>query len=304
MAAYTPGTWKNKINQMIVYKKFVSKYKLSPINPSKYQIMSYVAFLYNKYRTPGTVYNYLSGAKTWVKLKGGNADAFDDFSVKLIKRGVAKVATHKVKQAPPLSIKVVKKVIRTFTKAGHNADVFKAVTLISYFSLLRQSNLVLTGLAGSPSHVLRQKDIKVVGCELQITVRSTKTSSIPADQFIVCIPEVTDKRYCPVLAWKTYFSTAPKNPGYPAFWTRQGKPLTASLWLAVMRYALKQNCIGSSEEYTLHSLRRGGAQACEKRGTDPSLVKEAGRWKSNSVYEYIPKRVLRAVPAALASFFG
>ena len=164
--------------------------------------------------------------------------------------------------------------------------------------------MVLMGLAGSPSHVLRQKDIKVVGSELQITVRSTKTSSLPADQFVMCIPKVENTRYCPVLAWKDYFKRAPKNPSSPAFWTPQGQPLTASLWLAALRYALKKTSVECPEVYTLHSLRRGGAQACEKRGTEPALVKEAGRWKSNSVYEYIPKRVIRAVPAALAKCFG
>ena len=289
---------------MIEYANFVRKYKLSLLNPSKYQIMSYIAFLSNKFRTPGTVYNYLSGAKTWLELKGGNTAAFDDFSVRLIKKGVARVALHEVKQAPPLSIKNIKGVIKVFTRAGINADVFKAATLIAYFSLLRQSNLVLTGLAGSTSHVLRQKDVKVIGSQLRITVRSTKTSSLPADQFVVCIPSVANRAYCPVTAWIRYFKRAPKNPNFPAFWTCQGDPLTASLWTAALRFALKQIQVEDPGKYTLHSLRRGGAQACEKRGADPAIVREAGRWKSDAVYKYIPRRVIKAFPAALASLFG
>ena len=289
---------------MITYSNFVREYKFSILKPSKYQIMSYVAFLFDKFRIPGTIYNYLSGAKTWVQLKGGNASAFDDFSVKLIKKGVARTSLHKPRQAPPLSIKDIKRVVNVFSNAGNNAYVFKAVTLISYFSLLRQSNLVLTGLAGSPSHVLRQRDIEVVGSQLMITVRSTKTSSLPADRFTVCIPRISNKAYCPVAAWKKYFKSAPKNPNFPAFWISQGEPLNASLWTAVLRYALEQIRIEHPEEYTLHSLRRGGAQACHKRGLDPGLVKEAGRWKSDAVYKYIPRKVIKAFPAALASFFG
>ena len=169
-AAYAPGTWHNKINHMISYSQFVRKYQLSALNPSKYQVMGYISYLYNKYHVPGTVFNYLSGAKTWIKLNNGNTAAFDDYYVSLVKKGVSKIAVHRVKQALPLGINHIKQIISVFNNAGVNAYVFKAVTLIGYFSLLRQSNLVCSGLAGSPSHVVLQKDVQVVDDKLKITM--------------------------------------------------------------------------------------------------------------------------------------
>ena len=64
--------------------------------------------------------------------------AFDDYVVLLMKKGVAKSAVHSVRQAPPLLITDVKRIVDIFNKSGLNAHVFKTVTLIAYFTILRQ----------------------------------------------------------------------------------------------------------------------------------------------------------------------
>ena len=87
-------------------------------------------------------------------------------------------------------------------------------------------------------------------------------------------------------------------------WLYAGTPLTASVWLAVLRYALMELNYEDPWEYTLHSLRRGGTQACAKAGLDLGLVREAGHWKSNAMRAYVPKKTVRAIPAALANIFG
>ena len=259
-AAYAPGTWKNKINQKNEYVKFVRLHNMSALKPSKQQIMSYVAHLYNKFKIPGTVYNYLSGAKTWIQYEGGNTVVFEDYKVQLIKRGVAKAAHHKVYRAPPLSINDVKRIVRVFNNVGNNAHVFKAVTLIAYCSLLRQSNLVVGSLAGSASHVIREKDIRVVNSGLQVTVRSTKTTWRPSEEYTVCIPCILNSPYCPVQAWEEYYEKAPKGERLPAFWLKGGIPLTSAVWLGALRLSLKILNYKYPNNYTLHSLRRGGAR--------------------------------------------
>ena len=304
MAAYAPGTWRNKFNQMKRYRNFVKKYNLSILKPTNFQVMAYAAYLYNKYHVPGTVYNYISGAKSWVKLKGGNIQAFDDYYMQLVKKGVSRVACHNTRQAIPLTISHIKKIIKVFNNIGKNAYVFTAVTLISYLSLLRQSNLAISGLEGSLSHVVKQKDIEVVHHNLHITVRSTKTSWQPCDQYVVIIPSNPGSRYCPVQAWKRYYEIAPKNPQLPAFWVKGGSPLTSKTWLGAVRLALRYVGVPSPNAYTLHSIRRGAAQECISRGLDEQLVREAGRWRSDAMYRYIPKTKVKAVPSALVKFFG
>ena len=154
VAAYAPGTWMNKLKQMKLYAEFVRTYNMSIVKPTKFQVMSYIAYLFQKFKAPGTVFNYLSGAKSWVKVKGGKVENFEDYAVYLVKKGASRTLTHRTIQALPLSICDVKRIINVFDVSGENAYVFKAVTLIAYFSVLRQSNLVVSGRAGSSSHVV------------------------------------------------------------------------------------------------------------------------------------------------------
>ena len=303
-AAYTPGTWRNKINQMTVYADFVRKYKLNTISPSKYQVMAYIAFLKEKYHVPGTVYNYICGAKSWVKFKGGDTSAFEDYLITLMKKGVAKSADHIVRQAPPLYIHDVKRIIKYFTDIGTNGKVFKTVTLIAYFSLLRQSNLVVTALAGSSSHVVQMRDIVVHKKTLYVTARLTKTTWKKSDQYTVCIPSIPNSICCPVKAWEEYYRLVPNLTNEVAFWIPGGTPLSANKWLGGLRHALTRLNYPNPRAYTLHSLRRGAARTCIMKGMSSSDVREAGRWKSEALYRYIPKTTVKAVPAALTTFFG
>ena len=161
----------------------------------------------------------------------------------------------------------------------------------------------MSGPAGSSAHVLKQKDIVVVGAKLHITVRSTKTSWLTSEQYTVCIPSIPNSQYCPVQAWIRYYERAPKGGRLPAFWLIGGIPLTASLWIGAIRLALKNSGYDSPSNYTLHSLRRGGAQACVRAG-NIGMVKEAGRWRSKALYTYVPRKMIKAAPAALVKFFG
>ena len=303
-AAYTPGTWRNKITQMKVYANFVSKYNLNSLNPSRYQVMSYIAFLKDKYNVPGTVLNYICGAKAWVKFKGGDASPFEDYLVTLMKKGVAKSGQHIVTQAPPLYINDIKRIIKYFNIIGDNACVFKTVTLIAYFSLLRQSNLVMTSWEGASSHVVQMRDIKVDKNKLYVTVRSTKTTWKVSEQFTVCIPSIPMSPCCPVKAWEDYYRLAPKNTDIMAFWSPGGTPLCANKWLGAIRHALSVLGYGNANDFTLHSLRRGAAQTCILKGMKVGDVREAGRWKSEAMYRYIPRQTVKKVPAALTTLFG
>ena len=221
-----------------------------------------------------------------------------------MKKGVNRSAEHVARQAPPLYIQDIKAITGVFSKVGKSANVFKAVTLIAYFSLLRQSNLVVTSLAGSSSHVLRMKDIKVASNKIYITVRSTKSSWKKSDQFVICIPAIPGSACCPVQAWYQYRIMAPSDPDLPVFWINHRTPLDAKIWVGAMRYALTKLKYTNPHAFSLHSLRRGAASTCILKGMEASHIKEAGRWKSSAVYSYIPKKMVKTVPAALTTFFG
>ena len=97
---------------------------------------------------------------------------------------------------------------------------------------------------------------------------------------------------------------APLDPQLPAFWVNKQTPLCAGTWIGAVRYALNKLNYKNPSAFSLHILMRGAASTCILKGMGVSHVKEAGRWKSTAVYNYIPKKLVKIVPAALTTFFG
>ena len=71
------------MNQASVYKNYVRKFGLKLLNPSVSQIMAYVAFLFTKFHKTGTVNNYISGAKTYAGILGGESAAFEHINISI-----------------------------------------------------------------------------------------------------------------------------------------------------------------------------------------------------------------------------
>ena len=302
-AGYSVGTWRNLKNQASLYVKYNKKHSLSSLSPSKLQIMGYLAYLFSRFHRAGTVNNYISGARTYVRLRGGNTKGFKDVKIDIMKKGIAKKTKFIVKSATPLSVNKIKKVINKLHCMGKDGYVYIVVTLVSFFSLLRQSNLVVTG-GGEHSHTLRRQDVVVASGSLQIRIRSSKTAWSSADSYWLVLPRLLNSPFCPVKAWERYARLAQIPGEMPAFWTRDGAPLTAIRWLRVLRATLEDLGYSNVTRYTLHSLRRGGVAACAKKGINIEKIREAGRWKSDAYKSYVPKRTVITVPAALGHIFG
>ena len=290
---------------MKMYIEYGEEFNIKKIlKPSEYEIMGYIAVLFKKFRTPGTVFNYISGAKTWIDIMGGCTKNFNDYKVEIMRRGVYRKANHIKRQAKPLSVRDIKNIVNVFRTGGKESYVYTAATLICFFSLLRQSNLVTSDGESSSEHVLTQRDISISDGMLRLRIRTTKTTWTKKDEYLLKIPKVPNSEYCPVRAWSKYFKLAPKSPGLPVFWTLEGELLTPRKWMSAVRFALWKSNYRNVDEYTLHSIRRGGAIAAAQTGIDIRHVKEAGRWKSRAFQDYVPKNIIKSVPAALSTLFG
>ena len=79
--ALTSGTWMNKYIHLKNYLNFMLDKGRDPLCPVVYDIMSYVLHLQNFLKTPGAVFSYLSGAKTWVQSVGGDVSSFLSYQV-------------------------------------------------------------------------------------------------------------------------------------------------------------------------------------------------------------------------------
>ena len=266
--------------------------------------MQYVAFLSEELKSPGGVMNYVSAARTWVRLMGGGTLAFDTYPVSLVKRGVTRGSRHVPRPAPPLSVKDIKKVINYLRAAGPNARVLIVAILLAFQSLLRQGNL-LTNISNlDPRHTLLTRDVEACRDRIRLHIRSHKSSRGQRDSFTLALPKIPGSECCPLRAWLRYRRTTHTRSDQPALVLPSGLPLTAPTLTAALRLALSATGHPAPYSITLHSLRRGGAQACAQAGASVDQVKELGAWRSSTVHVYVHKREFGAASLALSSLFG
>ena len=275
--------------------RFANTHQADPLTPSTYLILSYILSLSDKYKSPGTILNYLSGARTWVTALRGDTRAFDAYPVDLMKRGVQRSSSHTPSRAPALSPHHLVSVFTFLQDVGPNGPVLQAALLIGYATLLRQSNLLLSPNSAVSHHALRARDVTRSASGLTLVIRSTKTRWRARDAATIAIVPSED-RSCPVAAWDRYYKQRRPAPDDPAFMLGPGKPLRPAALMAVLRWALQRVGVQSPHAYTLHSLRRGGAQACAAAGATLDHVKTLGSWTSTAVHTYVPRSAFKTDP--------
>lgn len=299
LAGLANGTWKNKSVQAKKYLQFAKLHQFDPLEPAQYDLLAYTNSLNETLKAPGTVMNYISGARSWVLLFGGNTSPFDSYPLTLMKRGVLRLSQHIPRQAPPLSPSSIRAVVRHLITAGPDAAVLVAAILVGYSTLLRQGNLLNSHDPQDPGHALQRGDIITTRKGLTVTVRSTKTRWRPGQSYTVLITPRPHSICCPVTAWRRYIRLqAPPRSG-PAFTLPTGGPLTPPTLLAALRLALTATGHHAPYNYSLHSLRRGGAQACAASGGSLQEIMALGSWTSAAVHTYVPRDQIRCRPLTL-----
>ena len=95
---------------------------------------------------------------------------------------------------------------------------------------------------------------------------------------------------------------AAQPPGEgPAFLLPSSLPLMVKILSRALRIA---STAALDLDFTLHSLRRGASQACDKLSLDLSKIMQAGTWKSQAVISYLDTTVIEDAPAAISTLLG
>ena len=272
--------------------------------PNSYDIASYVLHLQNSLKAPGSVHNYISGVRTWLRALGQSVAAFDSYHVTVMKKGLTAAMNHIPTPAVSVHPELVKRIVTRLDTYGQHTAVVKSALLIMFFTLLRQSNVLVTNNAREDPHVLKRKDVMTKTKALFILVRTSKTSRSPQDVTRYIVPAIPTSDFCPVKAWCDYTTCNPiTSDKETAFKLPSGQPLTTKTMLAVIRETLRDIGHPDPDSFNLHGLRRGAAKACQQAGLSLANLKEAGFWRSDAVFSYIPRKVVKA-PRALATYFG
>ena len=298
-AGLTQGTWKNKAAQAKTYLQFARANEVPILAPTQYDVMAYIIHLKDTLASPGAIMNYISGAKTLVTLLGGDPSKFSTYQILLMKRGVQRLSVHVIVPVPPITIEELHAVVSHISRTTEHSAPVIAALLIGFATLLRQSNLLSSNEHGGSSHTLQLHEVCASREGLSIQVRTTKTRWRGGQGYTIVVPHQPSKRWCPVQAWMRYVNHNQLDQSGPAFQLPGGTPLMASVVLAVLRLALAATGVPNADGYSLHSLRRGGAQACAAHGSSLAEIMQLGSWTSNAVHAYVPKTSITARPRTL-----
>lgn len=275
-----------------------------PVMPEVYDILQYIRQLFTVCISPQTVRNRISGAKTWVQEMGGDLIPFSDRAISQTIRGGSKAAAHIPSRAPALTPDMVKYTAAYLLKAGRAGVAPRAALLIGYFTMIRQSNLLSpsTRTWGGP-HTIRRRDIRIVPGGLRVDITSSKTICANSEATSLFVPKI-GSRCCPVLAWESARDLKAGHPDDPAFITSAGVPLTPHALTRLVRSALTEMGVATPQRFTLHGLRRGAAQECQRLNVDTKHIMSQGTWKSGAIRTYTIQPASTEAPIALATRFG
>ena len=299
------GTETNRTRYAHRYVRFMYEHRLPPLLPDQYDVLQYTTRLASCKLSPGTINNMLSGAKNWVQEADGDTSAFESKALQRLKRGIARDTTHVIVQAPPIQPPVLAQIIDFLRQLGPASYAPSAALLIAYFTFVRQSNL----LTPSPNvwdhpHTLRRRDVSEHRNGLRVLIRSSKTILSPSKSVFLFLPRVPGSPLCPLDAWTRVVTWCPAPPSAPAFMSSPCTPLDQRTLTGILRSTLAALRVPNYTSYTLHSLRRGAAQACQAQGVDTAAIMGHGTWESDAVFSYIPRQAPTAAPVALAEYFG
>lgn len=242
----------------------------------------YVQYLANTYKAMSTVKNYLSGARYWINHHKGDDSSFTSLYVSSVTKFNMSKSTHVPSPAPPLTLRHLSIVCRFFDVNTNIPPVFKAALLLGYSCFLRSSNLLSPTVNewGGP-HTLSVSDVLPVPHGLVVSIRSSKTlkNSIPV---LLNVFRNANLSCCPVTAWFIYLRMCKPAISGPAFMINSVTPLTPRPLVNFIRLALQAAGEPLYNRFSLHSLRRGAAQAAQQAGANRKALKVHGTWATDS----------------------
>ena len=161
--------------------------------------------------------------------------------------------------------------------------------------MVRQSNLVSLATDKPGPHTLLVKHVTRIAASLLLCFPTTKTRSSDQSALLFSLPALPEYKISVLSAWTSYVASRTLNPDDSALQLQDGSYLTAALLSRVLSLAASA-VLPVSAGITLHSLRRGAAQACLKAGVPVTDIQEAGSWTSASMLSYFSQDPISRAP--------
>ena len=293
--AYAANTHKNLLVQWRSFIMFCLYYDLECLPAETETLSLYAQFLSRSFKTVAAITNYISGVRLLHLYVGVSPPDLSDFSFKLVLSGLRRVKLHRVKQAAPMTPKILLAMYHYIMQDPEGPTIW-ALFLVAFYLFLRKSNLVpLTPRAFDSTKQLCRKDIVVGQDVVLVRIRLSKTIQFGDRVLKLPLLPVPGSVLCPVSAVKNMLNDRPTRWGdQPAFALLSGGQYVPITYLRYQQYLRKFLDLAGfqSARFSSHSFRRGGATFAFQSGVPSYLVKLQGDWRSDAYTRYLDVSVL------------
>ena len=305
--ALAPGTTRNLKTQIRTYLTFCIYAGLQYLPIGQQDIIRYITFLSNSFRSWTTVLNYLNGVRFYHAQHGYTFTHMSDHHVALTLRGVKKRLSSIPHQTLPITPHILHSIHNQLNLSDTSHLSFWAACLTAFFGFLRKSNVVPPSRSTfHPScHLSRSSFAFRPDGSILLTINWSKTIQFHQRSLSIPFNPIPGSPLCPVTALTRMFKAVPAPPSSPAFLVQTPRglaSLTHTSFVSFLRLYL--HSIGlDSTSYTGHSFRRGACGYASDLGISPDLLKTFGDWRSNSFERYLSAPLTRrtTVSRSLAS---
>lgn len=299
-AAVAPGTKLNRDRQARAYLEFAVAYKVDYLRPSVVHATMFAQYLANSLTAPGSIKNYISGAKSWINFHMGSTEAFNSAPVLELLKKLSSHSTHVPTPALPITDVELGIIAAYLDLNPWYPKSIKPCILLSFACMFRASNVLSPSMSvWGGAHTLNASDIVLNPSGLLVAIRSSKTTGTARTQVLNLLPyDVVS--VCPVRAWAQYVSDVSPPMYGPAFILDNGRPLTAAPVVSAIRKALSAAGYTNSNRYSMHSFRRGAVHVASRLGVNQSDIMSHGIWRSRAGLNHYFPNVSPAVSRAFA----
>ena len=287
--AFSESTKENYASHLSAYVKFCNHIGQVPRPHDTQQNLRFLAHISQKLR-----YSSLSQYANIIRLlniEQGLHNPLQSWPIQSFMQGVKRSKGNAPRRKLPITPALLLRIQRLMDFSKPSNRVLWAAYLMSFFTLLRKSNIVPPSQAKFDSK--RQpcrSDLRRARQGFVLHIKETKTIQFKERDLLLPIPYLPRHPLCPTTALIAVLALLPTAPpstplfAYPAY-----DGLHVLTQAALSRH-LKEHlrCIGVDPTvYSAHSFRRGGASWALQCGMPGELIQVLGDWRSDCYQKYL-----------------
>ena len=256
------------------------------------QLCRFGQHLKTTFQSADAIGNYLSGIRTCLAMLGQDIPNPLDRQMAMFTQGLKCIVVRAVKQAAPITPELLLKMSAAVDLNAITEIVAWTATLLGFYMFLRKSNLVPDTMHSfDPNQQFTRQDIHISQAQGPVMVQIRWSKTIQFRQRILRVPVLPaeNKKICPVFRLHYMVNHVPGEPLGPTFTLPATQPGLALLYnQLIARFRKWLQIIGQdSSQYSLHSLRRGGATFAYQSNIEAEMIKVMGDWSSDAYKRHI-----------------